>query len=130
MGAWYRLVVGALVVWRATHLVVFEDGPWQLVARLRRAAGHGFFGTLLDCFYCLSLWVAGVTGLLLGQSWRERLLLIPALSAAAILVERATAEAPLPHYSEDAEDPDGVLRKEPDPSLDTDTDDDGGGSPA
>jgi Protein of unknown function (DUF1360) len=127
MGEWYRLVVGSLVVWRVTHLVVSEDGPWQLSARLRRAAGDGFFGTLLDCFYCLSVWMAITPALLLGRTWLERLLLIPALSAAAIIIERSTAEAPLPNYLEDAEDGDGVLRKKSDASFDPD-DHTGGGA--
>ncbi len=124
MGAWYRLLLGALVVWRVTHLLNAEDGPWQLVVRLRRLAGTGFLGTLLDCFYCLSMWVAAPLALWLGQSWPERLLLIPALSAAAIVIERTTArEPPLPHYTEDAEVTDGVLRKESDASLDAGNDD-------
>ena len=58
MGVWYRLVLGSLVTWRLTHLLNAEDGPWQVLVKLRRAAGDGMLGQLLDCFYCLSLWVA------------------------------------------------------------------------
>jgi hypothetical protein len=127
---WYWLVVGALVVWRVTHLLNAEDGPWQIFVRLRRAAGDGFFGELLDCFYCLSLWVAAPVGWLLGRTWVERLLLIPALSGAASLLERMTArEAPMPNFIEDVEDKDGVLRQESDPGIaarDDDSDPDGG----
>jgi Protein of unknown function (DUF1360) len=113
MGVWYRLVLGALVTWRLTHLLNAEDGPWQVLVKLRRAAGNGMLGQLLDCFYCLSLWVAAPLAYLLGESWTERLLLVPALSAAAIVVERVAAP-PMPHYVEDSEEPDGMLRKEPD----------------
>jgi Protein of unknown function (DUF1360) len=115
---WYRLVLGSLVTFRVTHLLNAEDGPWQVLARVRRAAGDGFLGSLLDCFYCLSIWVAAPLALLLGETWTERLLLIPALSAAAIAVERLTAQAPMPNYVEDSEVPDGLLRKEPDQRTD------------
>jgi hypothetical protein len=87
----YRLVVGVLVVWRITHLLFAEDGPWDVVIRLRRQAGAGFWGKLLDCFYCLSLWMAAPLALLLGGGWTERLLLWPALSAGAIVIERLTS---------------------------------------
>jgi len=87
----YWLVLGALGVWRLTHLLFAEDGPWEVVIRLRRLAGTGFWGILLDCFYCLSLWIAAPFALLLGSGWKERLLLWPALSAGAILIERMTS---------------------------------------
>lgn len=87
----YRLVIGVLVVWRITHLLVAEDGPWDIVILLRRQAGAGFWGKLLDCFNCLSLWVAAPLALLLGGGWAGRLLLWPALSSGAILLERLTS---------------------------------------
>lgn len=88
----YFVALGALGVWRITHLVSQESGPFDLFARLRGIAGHGFWGQLLECFYCLSLWVAAPFALWLGQSWEERMLLWPALSAAAIVLERMTAD--------------------------------------
>ena len=51
----YDLVLGTLAVWRITHLLQAEDGPWDVVVRLRRRTGTGFWGQLLDCFYCLSV---------------------------------------------------------------------------
>lgn len=88
----FRFVLGVLVVWRLTHLLYAEDGPWDVIVRVRRAAGEGFWGRLLDCFYCLSLWTAAPLALWLGRGWEERLLLWPALSAGACLLERATAK--------------------------------------
>jgi hypothetical protein len=93
----YGLLLGVLVVWRITHLIHAEDGPWDGVARLRARAGAGWLGQLMDCFYCLSLWIALPFALLLGTTWLQELLLWPALSAGAILLERATdgvAKAP------------------------------------
>jgi hypothetical protein len=92
----YRFVLGVLAVWRVTHLLFAEDGPWDVVVRVRRRAGGGFWGRLLDCFYCLSLWIAAPLAVLLGSGWAERLLLWPALSAGAILLERATSREETP----------------------------------
>ncbi|MDL2355988.1 MAG: hypothetical protein QFF03_12095 [Pseudomonadota bacterium] len=89
--ALYRLLLGVLAVWRITHLLQAEDGPWDLVVRLRARAGDGAAGRLMDCFYCLSLWIALPFALLLGAGWRDQLLLWPALSAGAILLERVGA---------------------------------------
>jgi len=112
----YGLVVGILVVWRLAHLLYAENGPWDSMVRLRSAAGAGFWGGLLDCFYCLSLWMALPFALLLGDGLLEKLLLWPALSAGAIMLERvSTKEDPIPKpfYTEDKEN-DRVLRQEPD----------------
>ena len=84
----YWLILGVLAVWRLTHLLNAEDGLWDLVFRLRRWAGTGFWAGLLDCFYCLSLWMAAPLAWLIGDHWIERTLLWPALSAGAILLER------------------------------------------
>src|SRR5579862_3348650 len=50
--------LAALATWRLTHLIVAEDGPAEVVVRLRRAAGAGVVGQAMDCFYCASVWVA------------------------------------------------------------------------
>jgi hypothetical protein len=84
------LILAVLAVWRITHLLQAEDGPWDLVLRLRRSLGEGFFGSLMDCFYCLSLWVAAPFAAWLGTTPAEKLLLWPALSGAAILLQRVT----------------------------------------
>jgi hypothetical protein len=111
----YWLVLGILGVWRVTHLLHAEDGPWDLLVRFRRSVGSGFWGGLLDCFYCLSLWIAIPFAWFCGQGWNERLLLWPALSGAAILLEKATARPEPPgsttvYYQEDEENHD-VLRQ-------------------
>ena len=87
------LIVVILVVWRVTHLLWAEDGPANIFAHLRRLAGSSFLGRLLDCFYCLSLWVAVPLAWITGSSWLERGLLWLGISGGAILLERATAQA-------------------------------------
>jgi hypothetical protein len=113
----YLLVLGVLTVWRITYFLQAEDGPWDIVIRVRRWVGEGFWGKLLDCFYCLSVWVAAPIAYLMGQSWLERVLLWPSLSAAAILLERVTNSAPKVPPAPFAEDPrdeqdNGMLRTE------------------
>ena len=83
-----RFVVAALAVWRVTHLAVAEDGPGQFLARLRVVLGAGFWGSVFDCFNCMSLWMALPFAIGLGSSWSERLLQWLGLSGAACLLER------------------------------------------
>ncbi|MCP3961540.1 MAG: DUF1360 domain-containing protein [bacterium] len=90
----YWLLLGVLAVWRLTHLLHAEDGPADLLVRLRRAAGEGLWGQLLDCFYCLSVWVAAPVALVIAASWMEAVLLWLALSGGASLLEQATAPKP------------------------------------
>jgi len=86
----YWLALGIFAVWRITHLLSAEQGPWHLADWLRQRAATGFWGDLLGCFYCCSLWIALPFALILGGGWGERLLLWPALSAGAIVLERLT----------------------------------------
>ena len=81
-------LIAVLAVWRITHLFYGEDGPGDIFVRLRRLAGRSFFGQLLDCFYCLSLWVAAPIAWIVGVTWWERAFLWLALSGGAILLQR------------------------------------------
>ena len=84
----YWMTIGILGVWRVTHLFVSEDGPFDAILRLRHRLRAGFWGRLLDCFYCLSLWIAAPAAWVLSDGPRSAAMLWPALSAGAILVER------------------------------------------
>lgn len=92
-GRFYWFGLAVLAAWRITHLLSSEDGPWRLSARLRRAWDDGFWANLLNCFYCLSLWVSAPLAYCIGTELGERALLWPAISAGAILLERLTARA-------------------------------------
>lgn len=85
------VLLAVLAVWRVTHLLVEEDGPWNLFARLRRAASAIRLQKLAGCFYCASVWIAIPFGLLLAREWRTVTTCILALSGGAILLERTTA---------------------------------------
>ena len=84
----YWLMLALLGVWRVTHLLHAELGPWRLLDRFRQWTECVLRTTLFRCFYCLSLWVALPVGLFLGTDWPEKLLLILAASGGAILGER------------------------------------------
>jgi len=85
---WFGLALAVLATWRLSHLVAGEDGPFDLVARLRRAAGHGHFGRLLDCPYCLSLWFAVPFAVWLASEPVGGVVLWLAISGGACLLER------------------------------------------
>jgi hypothetical protein len=89
----YRLVIGVLVTWRLTHLFSAEDGPGEILVRLRGLLGQGWVGRLFDCFYCLSLWVGLGIACVLVRGFREVVLSWLALSGAACLLERASRPA-------------------------------------
>jgi hypothetical protein len=112
----YILILAILAVWRLTHLLQAEDGPGDVFVKFRQAMGNGFWGSLLDCFYCLSVWIAAPFAAWLESGIAEKFLLWPALSGAAILLERITARQPQqpqqvePYWKED--DLDVMLRKQ------------------
>ena len=110
----YWLILGVLAVWRITHLLHAEDGPADLSLRLRKLAGFGMWGRVMDCFYCLSVWVATPFALWIGEGAKEILCLWPALSAGAILLERLTGgveRTPQAIYYEHEGDEDELLRQ-------------------
>jgi hypothetical protein len=111
-GFWARFVMAALAAWRITHLLAREDGPGDVIVKLRTRLGDGALGGLMDCFHCLSIWVAAPLALLVARTPADRLLAWLALSGAACLLERLGQEPvvfqPLP--GTEGADEDGMLR--------------------
>jgi hypothetical protein len=73
-----EFAIVALATWRLSHLLVYEDGPNDLVAKLRGSLGvvererangpplhtaETTIGKLFTCPLCLSVWVAPVFSL-------------------------------------------------------------------
>lgn len=96
-----QLVVLALAVWRASSLLVQEEGPFEIFARFRYrigvrytktnvAIGNNELAKLFTCVWCLSVWI----GALAALAWwlapgPVSLCALPfALSAGAILIDR------------------------------------------
>jgi hypothetical protein len=86
-GSWYGFGLGVLAVWRVTHLLHAEHGPWGVFARGRAAAARLGLGELPRCFFCLSLWTAAPVAWWLAPTWSARAVTWLALSAGAILIE-------------------------------------------
>ncbi|HUL53463.1 MAG TPA: DUF1360 domain-containing protein [Opitutaceae bacterium] len=84
----FRLVLTALATWRLSHLVAREDGPGHVFVKLRLRLGRSFWGTLMDCFECLSVWFAAPLALALARRPVNWFVAWLALSGAACLLER------------------------------------------
>jgi hypothetical protein len=93
VNGWFGLLVAILATWRVSHLVAREDGPFDVVLMLRRRAGEGPVGRLMDCPYCLSLWVAAPIAAWMAPGWLEGVLIWLAISGGASLAERLAEAA-------------------------------------
>lgn len=111
---WIQFVVAVLATWRVTHLLASEDGPADLIVKFRALLGQSLAGKLMDCFQCLSLWIAAPAALFVTRQFLDWLLVWLALSGAACLLERLGNESvliePLSQTSEG--DPYHVLQSE------------------
>jgi hypothetical protein len=88
----FRFVLATLAVWRITHMLAREDGPWDILQRFRRRIGAGVMGRMVACFYCLSIWVEVPFAWFLQGSVTETFVGWLALSGGAILLERLARE--------------------------------------
>src|SRR5262245_327221 len=111
-GVWFRLVIIVLATWRITHLLAKEDGPAYIIARFRTWVGDGPLGQLMDCFNCLSLWVAAPMALSIYRRPVDWMIGWLAISGAACLLERIGQQPvviqPIPQIQEGGE-ADGML---------------------
>ncbi|MFV2051640.1 DUF1360 domain-containing protein [Aliiroseovarius sp. YM-037] len=107
MADWLIILLAVFAVWRVTHLIAKEDGPWNVVIYLRIAAGRSWVGHLMDCFKCLSLWVAIPFAFVIDAAWHMHVVLWLALSGAAILLEERSEEPILI----EGEQKNGMLRR-------------------
>lgn len=85
---WFRLTLAILATWRVSHLIASEDGPFDVIVRLRQRAGDGVLGQLMDCPYCLSLWIAAPLALLLADSAGAWCVAWLAISGGSSLLEK------------------------------------------
>jgi len=121
MDTWSSILNVALAIlatWRVTHLLAEEDGPFDSMLRLRAKLGTSQAGRMMDCFQCLSLWIAApFTFMVTRSTW----MWIPAwlaLSGAACLLERlgrqpAEVQLQSPNFPPEGNDHD-VLRSRQD----------------
>jgi Protein of unknown function (DUF1360) len=87
-----RFFLAVLATWRMTHLLASEDGPADIIVRFRALLGQSIFGKLMDCFNCLSLWIAALAALFVSRRPVEWFVCWFALSGGACLLERMGQE--------------------------------------
>jgi hypothetical protein len=88
----WRFVLAVLATWRVTHLLASEDGPADIIFRFRVLLGQSIVGKLMDCFNCLSLWIAALAAFFVSRRPMEWLFCWLALSGGACLLERIGRE--------------------------------------
>jgi Protein of unknown function (DUF1360) len=89
---WIRFFLATLVTWRVCHFLASEDGPWDVMARLRAWLADSIVGQLIDCFGCTSVWVAMPPAFFVSEGLLKLVMTWLALSAGAFLLERLSPE--------------------------------------
>ena len=87
-----RLILAVLATWRVTHLLAAEDGPADLIFRFRRWLGQNPAGKLMDCFNCISVWIAAPMALFVSRQPAEWFMTWLAVSGGACLLDRLGRE--------------------------------------
>ena len=100
MNDWMLFILAVLATWRVTHLLASEDGPADIIFRLRRRLGDGLAGSLMDCFNCMSLWIAAPAAFLVASDLLTWVLSWLALSGGACLLERLGGKPAAPAAGE------------------------------
>jgi Protein of unknown function (DUF1360) len=99
LAAW---AVASVACWRLTHLLHAEAGPADMLLRLRARLADTPIGRALDCFFCLSLWVALPFVPWLAADAASAVVQWLALSGAAVLLNHiASPAAPAVWHEED-----------------------------
>jgi hypothetical protein len=100
MNDWMLFILGVLATWRVPRLLAGEDGPVDITLRLRRRLGDGLAGSLMDCFNCMSLWIAAPAAFLVASDLPTWVLSWLALSGGACLLERLGGKPAAPAAGE------------------------------
>lgn len=56
------MAIIGLASWRMAHLLIYEDGPFEIIEKFRNAIGlgpgevKGFLPLLFSCMLCLTAW--------------------------------------------------------------------------
>lgn len=111
--SWFPFLLAVFATWRVSYLLASEDGPGDVVFHLRKSLAQSFFGRLMDCFGCISLWVAFPFAFFVTTQPLEFFVVWLALSGGAMLLERLRPQPmmvqPNPEPLE-GDQSDGVLR--------------------
>lgn len=67
-----EFIIVTLGVYRLSHIIVREDGPFDIFVHLRSWIGRpdrNWIAKGFNCILCVSFWLAGLVSLLLGLNW-------------------------------------------------------------
>lgn len=86
------LIIGGLAVWRLAHMLVVEDGPKDIIAKLRarlaeKQKSSGGLYDAFSCVACMSFWIGSVAALGPAGSVLQWIGYTLAFSAVATLIE-------------------------------------------
>lgn len=95
------VIVAALATWRISHMLLYENGPFRMLRRLRVMLGVVYYDEhddavatakyeITTCIWCLSVWVGACVGVLwlLVPVWAFWIVLPYALSACAVMISQ------------------------------------------
>ena len=88
MTEFVKYFVLVIVVWRLTHLLTSEDGPFEVIIKIRKLLGATILGDLMDCFYCASVWIGMVAGIYAGATIHEIVILTLYYSGASMIINK------------------------------------------
>jgi hypothetical protein len=98
-----NFVLAVLATWRVTHLLAYEDGPADLVVRFRILLGDSLPGKLMDCFKCLSIWIAIPAAFFVTRDPLTWLFVWLGLSGAVCLLQSLREPVEAPQYQQQYE---------------------------
>jgi len=98
------LLILGLATWRLSSLLVNEDGPWEIFARMRTMVGIRYneqslpyattaLSELFTCVFCMSVWMGFLLTAVywLSSKWTILIMSPFALSAIAVIIERVVS---------------------------------------
>ncbi|TPL79873.1 hypothetical protein FJ950_27040 [Mesorhizobium sp. B2-3-14] len=86
-----RFILAGLAVWRMSHFVANEKGPFRAVEILRHSNWGKTIGVGFDCFSCVSVWMSVLFSVFVGGVGWSLAVVIPALSGFSMLLERVVS---------------------------------------
>jgi hypothetical protein len=110
---WFPFILAVLATWRLSNLLASEDGPGDVVFHLRKYLANSFFGRLLDCFGCISIWVAAPLTLFVTARPLEIFVAWLALSGGSMVLQGLLQEPAIAQQAQESlegEQPGGVRR--------------------
>lgn len=87
---WFDFIILGLATYRISHMLVWEDGPFNLFDNFQSLIEPcKFFQGLFSCVYCLSVWVGAILifSAIMDKIVTVYLMLPFALSAIAVILE-------------------------------------------